>query len=113
VQDLAKSDEDKAAIRLITAGTLFGRPLAAPPGVPADRIAAIRAAFLATMKDPDFIADAKRQNAEVRPMSGERLAQLYRDLIGAPEEVKSRVKVALEPRKTDTLEVPGGAKTGE
>jgi len=63
--------------------------------------------------DADFVADAKRQNAEVRPMPGEKLAELYRDLIGAPQDVKDRVKVALEPRKTDTQEFPGGAKAGD
>ena len=87
--------------------------LTTTPGTPPDRVAALRRAFHDTLKDPEFIADAKRQNAELRPMSGDQLAQLYRDLIGAPQDVKDRVKVALEPKLSDTQEIKvQGARPG-
>ncbi len=96
VQDLAKTDEDKAAIRLIAAGTLFGRPLTAPPGVPADRLAALRAAFLATMKDADFIKEAEAGNFEVDPVDGLRMQKIAEDLIALPASVKARARPLIE-----------------
>ena len=96
VQDLAKSEEDKAAIRLIVAGTLFGRPLTAPPGVPADRIAALRAAFLATMKDPDFVKEAEAGNFEVDPVDGLRMQKIAEELIALPASVKARARPLIE-----------------
>ena len=93
---LRRTDEDKAAIRLITAGTLFGRPLAAPPGVPADRIAALRAAFLATMKDPDFIKEAEAGNYEVDPVDGLRMQKIAEELIAMPASVKARARPLIE-----------------
>ena len=96
VQDLAKSEEDKAAIRLIVAGTLFGRPLTAPPGVPADRIAALRAAFLATTKDPDFLKEAEAGNFEVDPVDGLRMQKIAEELIALPASVKARARPLIE-----------------
>ena len=110
LRDQFVRDEDKALLEFMSRAVTVGRPLATTPGTPPERVAALRKAFHDTMRDPEFIADAKRQNAELRPMPGEQLAQLYRDLIGAPQDVKDRVKLALEPRKTDALEIPGGAK---
>ena len=96
VQDLAKSEEDKAAIRLIVAGTLFGRPLTAPPGVPADRLAALRAAFLMTMKDPDFLKEAEAGNFEVDPVDGLRMQKIAEELIALPASVKARARPLIE-----------------
>jgi tripartite-type tricarboxylate transporter receptor subunit TctC len=96
VQDLAKTDEDKAAIRLITAGTLFGRPLTAPPGTPPDRVAALRAAFLATMKDPDFVKEAEAGNFEVDPVDGLRMQKIAEELIALPAAVKARARPLIE-----------------
>ena len=96
VQDLAKTDEDKAAIRLIAAGTLFGRPLTAPPGVPADRIAALRAAFLATMKDPEFLKEAAAGDIEVDPVDGVKMQKIAEELIALPESVKARARPLIQ-----------------
>ena len=96
VQDLAKTPEDRAAIRLVSAGTLFGRPIAAPPGVPADRVAALRAAFLATMKDPDFMKEAIAGDYEVDPVDGLRMQKIAEDLIAMPAEVKARARPLIE-----------------
>ncbi len=113
LRDQIVREEDRALLEFMSRAVTVGRPLATTPGVPAERVAALRKAFHDTLRDPEFIADAKRQNAEIRPMSGDKLAELYRDLIGAPQDVKDRVKVALEPRKKDTQEIPGGAKAGD
>lgn len=96
VQDLAASDEDRQAIRLIAAGTLFGRPITAPPGIAADRLAALREAFLATMKDPDFVKEAQDQNIEIDPVPGERMQAIAKDLISTPPAIKDRARPLIQ-----------------
>ena len=69
------------------------RPILTPPGVPADRVAALKAAFHAAMIDPAFLADAKRQRLEVKEISGDRVAQLLANAYAMPPDV---VKAANE-----------------
>jgi len=90
--ELAKTDLDRQAIRMIVAGTRYGRPLAAPPGVPADRVAALRAAFMATMLDPEFLKEAADKEIEVDPVGGEAMRLISEELIGAPSAVKDRAR---------------------
>ena len=68
--DLAKTDEQRQILKLIFARQVMGRPFVAPPGVPADRAEALRKAFMATMKDKDFLADAEKAQMEITPVSG-------------------------------------------
>jgi tripartite-type tricarboxylate transporter receptor subunit TctC len=96
VMDLPASPEDKAALKLIVSRQSIARPFAAPPGVPPERVAALRAAFDATMKDPDFLAEAKRLALEVRPVSGPQVQALIKDLYASPPEV---VKLAAQAEK--------------
>ena len=96
IMDLAKNDADRAALELIYARQEFGRPFLAPPNVPADRVAALRAAFMATMEDPAFLADAKKQNLEIAPIGGERIGELIANIYSAPPEVIQRAKEATE-----------------
>jgi tripartite-type tricarboxylate transporter receptor subunit TctC len=93
---------DKPLLAYVSKAVSVGRPVATSPGVPAERVVALRKAFDETLKDPEFLAEAKQQNAEIRPMSGDELAQLVTDLIEAPKDVRDRVKVALEPKAEDT-----------
>ena len=81
-----------------------GRPVATSPGVPAERVAALRKAFDLTLRDKDFIAEAAKEGAEIRPMTGEVLAQVVKDLIEAPQSVRERMKTALEPKKDDAVD---------
>jgi tripartite-type tricarboxylate transporter receptor subunit TctC len=96
VMDLPSSPEDKAALKLIVSRQSIARPFAAPPGIPADRAAALRAAFDATMKDPEFLAEAKRLALEVRPVSGAEVEQLIKDIYASPPDV---VKLATQAEK--------------
>src|SRR5579871_6565086 len=70
VMDLPTSPQNKAALKLIVSRQSIARPFAAPPGLPPERLQALRAGFEATMKDPDFLAEAKKLDLEVRPVSG-------------------------------------------
>ena len=67
----------------------------APPGVPADRAAALRKAFDATIKDPEFLAEAKLRGQEVNPVTGETLDKLLAELYATPKDVIAETKAAI------------------
>ncbi len=71
--DLARNDEQRQILELFSQPEKIGRSLTAPPGVPAERIAQLRSAFAATLKDPGFIADAARIRIDLSPLPGEQL----------------------------------------
>jgi tripartite-type tricarboxylate transporter receptor subunit TctC len=92
--DLLSDEKKKETFNLLTAAALIGRPFIAPQNVPADRIAALQAAFNATMKDPEFLADAEKQRMTVTPMMGgeveaaiKRLYQTPPDIVAAAKEI--------------------------
>jgi tripartite-type tricarboxylate transporter receptor subunit TctC len=91
VLDLAKNQEEKQTLEYLYAGQGIGRPFVAPPGLPPDRLKMLRDAFDATMKDPEFIADAKRSKFEVDPVSGEKLAALINKIYATPKPIIERV----------------------
>jgi tripartite-type tricarboxylate transporter receptor subunit TctC len=93
--ELAKTDADRQALTMMFARTEYGRPYFAPPEVPAARVEALRRAFDATMKDPDFISDAAQLQLELRPMTGEEVQALVARLAGTPAEIVVRVRAAL------------------
>jgi tripartite-type tricarboxylate transporter receptor subunit TctC len=72
---------------LLTASALIGRPYIVPKAVPADRLAALRAAFDATMKDPEFVADATKQRLTLTPMTGTEVENFIKALYKTPPEV--------------------------
>ncbi len=89
--DLAKNDQDKALLKLISASTTIGRPLFTTPGVPKDRVDALRKAFDETMKDPEFIAAAKKQKMDLDPVSGEDLQKIVEEIVATPKPVGERL----------------------
>jgi tripartite-type tricarboxylate transporter receptor subunit TctC len=94
--ELAKSDADRQAMTMLFARTEYGRPYFLPPDVPAERVAALRRAFDATMKDPAFIAEAAKLQFDVDPLTGEQVQALVAQLAATPREVVTRVRTALE-----------------
>ena len=92
IMELAKTQEDKDALELLFAALEFGRAFVAPPEVPADRVAALRNAFMATMHDPEFLAEAEKQNLEVNPVDGERIEELINRIYAAPPEIVQLAK---------------------
>ena len=77
---------------LVMAGGEFGRPIIAPPGIAPDRMRILRAAFMATMNDPEFIAEAKGKNLDITPTRGEELEALAKNVVTQPEEMVERLK---------------------
>ena len=96
VEDLATSDDDRRIIELVVSGTRLGRPLATTPQVPADRLKALRAAFDATMKDPEFIQQAQLINIDVDPVAGETIQSVVAHVLSTPQELKERAKPLVE-----------------
>ena len=82
VTEFATNDEQRSILRLILARQALGRPFLGPPEIPFDRVAALRAAFMATMKDPQFLADADKLKLEVRPLSGEQAERMVKQIYG-------------------------------
>jgi tripartite-type tricarboxylate transporter receptor subunit TctC len=90
--DLAKTPEETAIFRFISSDSAMGFPVVAPPGVPPDRLAALRKAFAATLTDPDFIKTAGERKLPVRFTSGEEVERIVAAMIGTPKEVIGRLK---------------------
>jgi tripartite-type tricarboxylate transporter receptor subunit TctC len=80
VMDLAKTDEQRSILKLIFGRQVMGRPFAAPPGVPKDRVDAIRKAFLETMADKEFLAEIEKAKLEITPVSGDKIESLVLDV---------------------------------
>ena len=90
VTDLAKTDEQRQLLKVIFARQVMGRPYAAPPGTPQDRVAALRKAFMDTMNDPEFLADSDKAQLEINPVSGEEVQKLVSEIYAetAPDVAK-------------------------
>ena len=110
IVDQPVKPEDKPLLQFMAQASTVGRPFATTPDVPAERVAALRAAFQATLKDPEFIAAAANENMEIRPMNAEKMQQIIFGLLNSPKDVRDRVKVALEPKQEHTLDKPPGPK---
>ena len=95
--DLVADPANKKVLELILIRQEMGRPLVAPPGVPAERVAALRAAFAATMTDADFLAEAQRVQLEIDPLGGESVGKLLAGAYAAPRDVVARAAALVEP----------------
>ena len=89
--DLAKNEDDRAVLRLLSAPTAVGRPIFTTPGVPDDRVAVLRKAFDTMVADPKFVEAAKKENFEIDPVSGEQLQKVVADIVTAPEPIRKRL----------------------
>jgi tripartite-type tricarboxylate transporter receptor subunit TctC len=85
--ELVSKPEDKKVLELILARQEMGRPFAAPPGVPADRVALLRRAFQATLKDSEFLSDAQRLRMEIDPLTAEEIETLLKTAYAAPDAI--------------------------
>jgi tripartite-type tricarboxylate transporter receptor subunit TctC len=83
-------------MKMLFGRTEYGRPYFLPPDVPVERVAALRRAFDATMKDPAFMAEAAKLQFDVDPLTGEQVQGLVAELAATPREIIARVRSALE-----------------
>jgi tripartite-type tricarboxylate transporter receptor subunit TctC len=88
--ELAKNDGDRKLLELIANPSAVGRTFTLPPGVPAERVAALRKAFDAMMKDEKFLADAKQRKMDVNHMSGADVTKIIHQVLATPPAVVDR-----------------------
>jgi tripartite-type tricarboxylate transporter receptor subunit TctC len=94
MMDIGKTDADRQALRFFAAGNAMGRATFGPPAISADRVKALRTAFMATMKDPALIAEAEKRKIDLGPLSGEGLEKIVMDTLRVTPEVKERAREA-------------------
>jgi tripartite-type tricarboxylate transporter receptor subunit TctC len=90
--DLVSDPDHKRMFEIVFTDQVMGRPFVVAPDVPADRVAALRTAFDATMKDDDFLAEAKKQRMAIDPVSGPEINALLRRVYSAPHAVIQRIR---------------------
>jgi tripartite-type tricarboxylate transporter receptor subunit TctC len=96
ITEVTDDPDQRTALALIVSRQTMARPYVVPPGVPAERVRALRAAFDATLQDPAFLADAKKQDLEVRPVSGLEADALVKQIYATPPAI---VKLAIDYMK--------------
>ena len=95
IMDLARTPEQQQVLKVVLSGQSMARPFAAPPGLPAERLAALRKAFDDTMKDPEFLDEARKARMEVNPITGAELQALLRDVYSTPKDVIAKATHAI------------------
>lgn len=95
VRDSVANEEDRRVLDVIFLSTVIARPYIAPPGLPEDRKKALRAAFMATVNDPEFLTETKKVQLSIDPMSGDEMEQLIRDAYNLPPATVEKVRRAL------------------
>jgi tripartite-type tricarboxylate transporter receptor subunit TctC len=98
VFDLARSEEERQILTLWAAPNQMGRPYFTSPGIPRDRVNALRRGFDATMKDPAYLADAARIGVGANPMKGEEVEALVRRVYATPKAVVEKAGLAAKGR---------------
>ena len=91
LSELATNEDDKKVMQLLSAPVAIGRPVFTTPSVPEDRVKALRAAFNATMKDAAFLAEAKKINLEIDPVSGVEMQKIVAGIVATPKEVSDKL----------------------
>ena len=94
-KSIAETVELKQIFKMIFARQTMGRPYLAPPGVPADRLAALRKGFMDTMTDKEFLAEAEANKFEINPVNGEELEALVRDVYRTPPAIAKKAAGAV------------------
>ena len=95
--DLARTEDQKQALRFLYSSLAFGRPFVLPPGAPPERVAALQKAFSAMFADPDFLRDANRRGYDIEPVSGPDMTRLVDEIAATPRDIVDRVAALIEP----------------
>lgn len=92
IRDRAKSDDDRKALDLLLAREVLGRPFVAPPSLPAGRAKALKTAFIDTLKDPEFLADAEKGHVDIELVTGDEVETLLKQVFAYPPAVIEHTK---------------------
>jgi tripartite-type tricarboxylate transporter receptor subunit TctC len=96
--DFARTDGDRAILKLFSSDVVIGRPFVTAPGVPAERVALLRKAFADMMQDPAFLQDASKLGLDVSPVAGARIQDIVADLVHTPDDIVAKARLAMEPK---------------
>jgi tripartite-type tricarboxylate transporter receptor subunit TctC len=91
VMDFAKTEQQAQIFKLVFARQPMGRPFLAPPAVPADRVTALRKAFMETLRDREFLAESEKMKLEINPVSGDEVQKIVQDVYRTPKPVAAAV----------------------
>lgn len=112
-QDLATTQEQKQILDLHAAKNDMGRPFLAPPGIPADRLAALRKAFMAAVASPAFKRDAQKLKLELGPMSGEAMQAALAKIYATPKDIVEKARAAYNaPVKLEMAKIEQESASG-
>jgi tripartite-type tricarboxylate transporter receptor subunit TctC len=103
VMEFARNEADRQALEMIFSRQSMSYPFAVPPDVPPERLQVLRRAFDATMKDPEFLADAKQQKLDIDPVSGDEIQALVRSVYASPKDVIARAQAAIKDGMNRTV----------
>jgi tripartite-type tricarboxylate transporter receptor subunit TctC len=95
LNELAKNDMDRQVLTFLSADTAIARSLVTTPDTPPERVAALRRAFDATMRDPEFLAEADKALLDIDPMTGEEAQKIADSIVNTPPDVVARAKLLL------------------
>ena len=91
IMDFARTEEQKQIFKLVFARQPMGRPFLAPPGIPAERVAVLRKAFMDTVKSGEFLAETEKMQLEINPVSGEAVQKIVQEVYRTPKAVAAAV----------------------
>jgi tripartite-type tricarboxylate transporter receptor subunit TctC len=96
--ELARTPEGRQVLAFYVSGAELGRSLLAPPGIPADRVKVLRAAFDAMVKDPEFLAEIEKSGQEFQPASGAEVQRLVEEVATVPRDIVERTENILRAK---------------
>jgi len=97
VMDVARNSEQRSVFQVLMGMKAMGRPYFLAPGVPKDRVDAIRTAFMKTMQDPEFLAEASKTLGQIDPLSGLEMQKIITDVHGLPADIIAKARDAVKP----------------
>jgi hypothetical protein len=95
--EIAKTEEQRQILQLISSPSAIGHAYIAPPAIPEERTAILREAFMATLADAGFLTEARKLHIDIDPIPGEDVAEIVRTTINAKPDIVRRAKAAMEP----------------
>jgi tripartite-type tricarboxylate transporter receptor subunit TctC len=95
ITEMAKSDEERGILKLISSPPGLGQPYLAPPGTPPERVAILKAAFANTMKDSAFLNESAALNLDVDPMSAEEVTRIVLDVVRTPSDIVAKTRALM------------------
>ena len=96
MEELGRTEPERKLLALVSSPVALGRPYLTAPEVPADRVEALRRAFDQVMKDPEFLAEAKKLELDLNPLTGEKVLEIVKATIDAPPDILAKAKDALQ-----------------